>query len=94
MAHWKGGSEWIDDEEDALDPDYREDSDTDDEDTIPKHMARDRARWIEDNVDELQELYLVVRDAGRKLFGNAFMQTGNINNFSNFCYKYSTPGAV
>jgi hypothetical protein len=94
MAHWKGESAWMDDEDDALDPDYREDSDTDDEDNIPSRMGRDRARWIEDNVDELQELFTAFKSAGTKLFGNAFMQVGTINNFSNFCYKYTTPGAV
>lgn len=95
MAHWKGGSAWIDDEDDALDPDYREDSeDEDDEDELPMTMARDRARWIEENVDEMQELFKVVKATGVKLFGNAFMQACTINNFANFCYKYTMPGAV
>ena len=94
MAHWKGSSPWIDDSDDADDPDYRESSDTDDEDNIPKSMARDRARWIEENVDELAELFRAFKKEGAKVFGSAFMQTGTINNFSNFCYKYTTPGAV
>ena len=94
MAHWKGHSDWIEDEDDELDPDYREDSDTDDEDDIPKRMGRDRARWIEDNVEELQELFKAFKESGRQLFGPAFMQAGSINNFGNFCYKYTTPGAV
>ena len=49
-------------------------------------MARDRARWIEENVDEMQELFKVVKATGVKLFGNAFMQACTINNFANFCY--------
>ena len=94
MAAWKGNSRWIDDEDDALDPDYRESSDDDDEEDVPKKLSVMRARWIEENVDELQELMSAFCDAGTKLFGRAFFQVGTINNFGNFCFKYMTPGAV
>ena len=49
-----------------MDPDYRESSDDDDEDQIPKKLSVIRARWIEENVDELQELMRAFCDAGTK----------------------------
>ena len=89
----KNDQAWFDDEDD-MDPDYREDSETDDdEDDIPRTMQRDRARWVEENVEVLQELYKSYRDTGKKLFGESFAQGMSINKFSNFCYKYTMPGA-
>ena len=83
-----------DEDDDSYDPDYRESSDDDNEDEIPRSMARDRARWIEENVDEIAVVFNAMKQSGKELFGGAFMQTGTINNFANFCYKYTMPGAV
>lgn len=79
---------------DSDDPDYREDSDNTDDDDLPPSMGRDRAAWMIDNSDALAELYKLLRDAGEKMFGNAFLQLSSLNAFCNFVYKYTTPGAV
>ena len=93
MAHWKGESAWLD-EEDEFDPDYREDSETEsDADSVPRTLARDRADWLETNVEEVAELYKATKTVGEKLFGKACLQNCNINKFANFVYKYTTPGA-
>ena len=75
------------------DPDYREDS-ADEDEEVPKRMARDRAEWVVKNADALSELYGAFRLTGRQLFGNAFWQIGNVTQFSHLVYKYSTPGAA
>lgn len=76
------------------DPDYREESDDEsDESDVPASMQRDRAQWVMNNHDELVEVYDVFRKAGAKIFGRAFFQTGGIDKFAKFCYKYSMPGA-
>ena len=95
MPSAKASTSWVDDEEDdSEDPDYRESSDSDNESDIPRSMARDRARWIEENVDEIAFLYKELKEKGQTIFGGAFMQTSTINNFANFCYKYTAPGGV
>jgi len=92
MPSAKVSNEW--DEDDSNDPDYRESSDSDNESDIPRSMARDRARWIEDNVDEIAALYRALKNGGETVFGGAFLQAATINNFANFCYKYTAPGGV
>tara|TARA_B100000579_G_scaffold408294_1_gene396311 strand:- start:418 stop:720 length:303 start_codon:yes stop_codon:yes gene_type:complete len=79
--------------EDDSDPDYRESS-ADDEDELPKSMARDRAQWVVDNHEALAELYAEFKDVGRHLFGEAFFQCGNITVFSHFVYRHTMPGAA
>lgn len=77
---------------DEDDPDYREDSASEDEiDDIPKNMQRDRARWIEENVEDLGFLYRTLLESGRSTMGGSFLQTANINNFANFVYRFTTP---
>ena len=77
---------------DEYDPDYREDSvDDDDEDDIPKTMKRDRAQWTVDNTEDLEWLFRNLLRDGRSVLGESFLQTGNINNFANFVYRFTTP---
>ena len=80
-------------ESDDMDPDYRESS-ADEDDELPKTMARDRAEWVVSNQEAVEEFYRAFRDIGFQLFGRAFFQTGNVTDFSHFLYKYTTPGAV
>lgn len=78
--------------DDSDDPDYREDSAEEDHvDDIPKNMQRDRAQWIVDNVEDLEWLYNELLANGRSVMGRSFMQTGNMNNFANFVYRFTTP---
>ena len=79
--------------DDSDDPDYREDSDEGDEDDLPKSMGRDRAQWVVANTEALAEIYNLLKLNGQQVFGGAFLQTGNLNAFCNFVYKYTTPGA-
>ena len=76
------------------DPDYREDSADEEDDELPPSMARDRAQWVVDNQDAVEELYRAFKEAGVTLFGGAFFQCGNITPFAHFVYKYTMPGAT
>ena len=76
--------------DDDYDPDYRESSE-DDEADLPKSMHRDRARWIEDNVEDIEWLYRKLLQDGRSVMGNAFLQTATINTFAYFLYRNTTP---
>ena len=73
------------------DPDYREESEDEEADELPKTMQRDRAQWIEDNVEDIQFLYRHLLTDGRSVIGNAFLQTCTINAFANFLYRHTTP---
>lgn len=76
--------------EDEFDPDYVEESDEDD---LPATMGRDRAQWVVEHTDALEDLYRAFKEIGQRVFGGAFLQTGDITCFSHFVYKYTTPGA-
>ena len=82
-------AEFEGDDEDS-DPDYRESS-ADEEEEIPKSMARDRAQWVMDNTDDLEWLYAKFKEDGQSIFGRAFMQQGGITAFAHFVYRYMTP---
>jgi len=75
------------------DPDYRESS-ADEDDELPESMARDRAQWVCDNQEAIEELYHIMKESGVKLFGEAFLQCGGVTAFAHFVYKHTTPGAV
>ena len=60
---------------------------------MPARYARDRADWVVKYADECAELYRVLKEHGRQLFGGAFMQSGDSTRFAHFIYKYTTPGA-
>ena len=75
--------------DDSDDPDYRESSA--DEDDLPPSMGRDRAQWVVDNLEAIEELLHVFRDAGRELFGEAFFQMGDSTRFAHFVYSTTTP---
>ena len=78
--------------DDDMDPDYRESSDDDDAvDDLPANMYRDRAKWIEDNVEDIEYLYSKLLADGRSIMGNAFLQTATINSFAYFLYRNTTP---
>ena len=79
------------DSDDDSDPDYREDSADDDEDELPPSRARDRAQWIVDNTDAVEELYHAFKEIGTQIFGRAFFQVGTITDFSHFVYNHTTP---
>ena len=78
------------DYEDDFDPDYRESSD-DDDDEVPNTMQRDRAHWIEQNVEDIEWLYRKLLEDGRSVMGDVFLQTATINTFANFLYRNTTP---
>ena len=84
-------AEGLMDSDDDYDPDYRETDSEDDE--LPRSMQRDRAQWIVDNQDALEDLYRNFKETGQSCFGRAFFQTGNITSFANFLYRFTTPGA-
>jgi len=77
--------------DDDFDPDYREDSEDDAVDDIPKNMQRDRARWVESNVEDIEWLYRKLLEDGRSIMGRAFLQTCTINHFAYFLYRHTTP---
>ena len=80
---------------DDMDPDYRESSDEDSEESeIPLNMQRERAQWVLANHDALTELFTSFMIKGNCLFGDAFFQLGRIDNFCKFLFKYTTPGCV
>lgn len=81
-------------DDDEYDPDYSEGESTIAADDLPPSMGRDRAQWIEDNVEAVEDLYRVFKEAGRELWGQAFYQTGDVTTFAKFVYKYTTPGAA
>jgi len=76
--------------DDEFDPDYRESSE-DEGDELPKSMHRDRARWIEQNVEDIEWLYRKLLQDGRSVMGEAFLQTATINTFAYFLYRNTTP---
>ena len=43
--------------------------------------------WHNAHYEAIVELWAVYKETGRKLFGNAFEQLGNLNKFSYFVYK-------
>ena len=43
--------------------------------------------WHNQNYDAIVELWAAYKETGKKLFGGAFMQFGNLNEFSYFVYK-------
>jgi hypothetical protein len=75
------------------DASYRESS-ADSDDDLPMTMARDRAQWVVDNQDAVEDLYRAFKETGKQLFGEAFFQCGNITPFAHFVYKYTMPGAT
>ena len=81
-----------DSDDDDYDPDYRETDSEDDE--LPMSMQRDRAQWIVDNQEALEDLYRDFKEKGRYVLGASFLQTGNITSFCNFIYRFTTPGVI
>ena len=84
-------SEALDFSDDEFDPDYRESSEDETADDVPLTMQRDRARWIEDNVEDIEWLYRKLLEDGRSVMGRVFLQTATINTFANFLYRNTTP---
>jgi gentisate 1,2-dioxygenase len=92
MSSFKGDSYY---EAHVDDPDYRESSEDESaESEIPASMQRLRANWVVENYDVLKELYQCFKGSGHVLFGNAFYQLGGFNEFCNFVFKYTMPGAT
>ena len=82
------GNDYSDDE---YDPDYRESSEEDDDDELPRSMQRDRAEWVRTNVEDLEWLYRKLLEDGRSVMGGSFLQLATINSFANWVYKNTTP---
>lgn len=80
----------LDVSDDEFDPDYRESSE-DEEEEVPQNMQRDRARWVEENVEDIEWLYRKLLEDGRSMMGNSFLQTATINTFAYFLYRNTTP---
>ena len=59
--------------DDEYDPDYRESSEGESDDDVPKTMHRDRARWVEDNVEDVEHLYRHLLESGRSVMGDVFL---------------------
>ena len=81
----------LDASDDDYDPDYDEEESAGSDDEIPKTMGRDRAKWIEDNVEDIEWLYRKLLEDGRSVMGQAFLQTGSITSFAKYLYKNTTP---
>jgi len=90
--YYKADDRYDDSASDSGDPDYRESSDDEDEE-IGQQFHRMRADWIVEHQDALEEGYRAFLEVGRKLFGNAFFQTGTINDYCKLVFKYTQPGA-
>ena len=88
---YKADTRYEDSASDSGDPDYRESSDDEDEE-IDSRFHRIRADWIVEYHDALEEAYRAFIETGRKLFGNAFFQTGSINDYCKLVFKYTQPG--
>ena len=74
------------------DPDYYP-SDTDDDyfSSDEAYNTDDRCRYIQRYRSELESLWLDLLQRGVDMMGPAFLQTANLDNFSNFCYKHTQP---
>ena len=81
--------EGLQDSDDDYDPDYVEDDSS--EDDLPPTRGRDRAQWVVDNQEAVEELYRAFQEVGRQLFGEAFFQIGDVTKFAHFIYTHTTP---
>jgi hypothetical protein len=96
MPSTRGGGrhdllEGLVDSDDDFDPDYRESDDSDEE--VPATMAQDRAQWVVDSQEAVEESYHMFLALGRQLWGEAFFQTGDVTKFAYFIYKHTALGA-
>ena len=80
------------DDSDEFDPDYRETDSEDDE--LPRSVLRDRADWIVQHTEPIEELYRLFKENGQQIFGRVFFQTGNVTSFANFIYRFTMPGVT
>lgn len=96
MPSTRGGARYEVDPEmydsDEYDPSYHESSSGDEE--IPLNMRQDRAQWVVDNAEAVEELFRAFKAAGTALFGRAFHQCGSATTFSYYVYKHTTPGCI
>jgi hypothetical protein len=95
MPSTRGGGrhdllEGLEDSDDEYDPDYDEEESAS-EDDLPQTFYRDRAHWIEDNLQDIEFLYRHFLEEGRSIMGATFFQTGNVTQFAQFLYRYTTP---
>ena len=65
-----------------------------DEGDIPEQLVRVRQKWLEQNRDAIEEAYYHYTEIGQMLFGRAFHQLGGIDEFADFVFKYTQPGAT
>lgn len=94
MSSFKGDSYFNAHADDYYDPDYRESSEDDsaESDTQPLSIKRERAQWVMDNQSALMELLQCLKRDGEAIFGSAFYQLGDINQFAKFVFKTTVPG--
>ena len=95
MACFKADSRYTAHVDDAPDDSHSCDEHFDDHMVhIPTHMKHVFSTWKRDNWDALEPLFLAYMKHGRAVFGGAFHQTGTIETFANFVFKYMQPGAL
>jgi|TARA_Y100000389_G_scaffold200801_1_gene242027 hypothetical protein len=78
----------------STDPITLSDDTVADESAVPRHLRRERSRWLEKYDDELALLFDAYLDMGSTMFGRAFHQHGSFREFANFVFKYMQPGAT
>jgi hypothetical protein len=61
---------------------------------IPRHLTQTRHDWIVSNYEVLEELWARFKTIGSQLFGAAFMQLADMNDFLNFVFTHTQPGAT
>jgi hypothetical protein len=93
MSSSKGDSYFKPHADDQFDPDYPESSEDDfAESNLPLSVKRERARWITENYEALDELFRCFKTDGETIFGRAFYQLGDINQFVKFVFRTTVPG--
>ena len=65
-----------------------------DESDVPEELVLVRRKWLEQNMDAIEEAYFHYIEIGEMLFGRAFHQLGGIDDFAVFVFKYMQPGAI
>ena len=88
MSHYKGDENY----RVYYDADIEMGSEASDEDDLgydPKQWRTNYARWVDAHFDVLQDLYRSFRDQGQFIFGNSFLQTATICDFTRFVFDHT-----
>ena len=97
MASFKGDTRYTRFADDAPDHSLLESDEHSDVDVnnalVMQDLLRERKHWITHYYDELQLLFDNYITVGRQLFGGAFHQIGNFDDFAYFVFRCTQPGA-